>query len=133
MMDDTALQRAAESLAPAPDGLTAIYALETVGDPIEIARELAGEASSGTFVKTPGQDQELEAKHGARVIDVRIVGGVPGSGMPSRQLAPDSDVRHAVARIWWPPANTTSLSACLTATAGNITELASLTGIRLLD
>jgi ribulose-bisphosphate carboxylase large chain len=133
MIDDTTLQRAAESLAPAPDGLSATYALETVGDPIEIARELAGEASSGTFVKTPGQNQDLEAKHGARVIDVRIVGDVPQSGLPSRQLAPDSDVRHAVARIWWPPANTASLSACLTAAAGNITELASLTGIRLLD
>ena len=133
MLDDTPLQQAAESLAPAADGLSATYALETVGDPIQVARELAGEASSGTFVKTPGQDEALEAKHGARVIDVRIVDGVPRSGMPSRQLAPDSNLRHAVARIWWPPANTTSLSGCLTAAAGNITELASLTGLRLLD
>jgi len=91
MIDDTPLQQAAESLAAAPDGLTATYALETVGDPVEVARELAGEASSGTFVKTPGQNQELEATHGARVIDVRIVDGIPRSGLPSRQLGPDEE------------------------------------------
>jgi ribulose-bisphosphate carboxylase large chain len=132
-MDDTACVQAAELLAPAPEGLSATYALETVADPVAVAEELAGEASSGTFVKTPGQDRISEAEHRALVIDVRVLDGLPSSGLPSRRLEPSSDRRHAVARIWWPPANTGSLSACVSAAAGNISEMASLTGIRLLD
>ena len=47
--------------------IVARYWIETAYPLEEAAETLAGEQSSGTFVKVPGETEELRERHGARV------------------------------------------------------------------
>jgi ribulose-bisphosphate carboxylase large chain len=133
MTDEAILFDHVDALAPAPAGLlTADYAIETPQDPEKVAAEIAGEASTGTFVRVPGQ-RGLDDRHAARVIDVIVVNGLRASGLPCHRAVAGDVANHALVRISWPDVNTASLTACITATAGNVSELGSLTGVRLLD
>ena len=49
------------------DRLTAVYLLETPLDPAKVADVLAGEQSSGTFLRVPGETDDLRARSRATV------------------------------------------------------------------
>jgi ribulose-bisphosphate carboxylase large chain len=109
--------------------LTAHYYIESHIEPERAAALLAGEQSSGTFVKVPGESLELSARHGAEVTAVRHLGSTTPS-LPSRST-PDR-VMAAEIELEFPMENVGSdLATTLTAVAGNLFELGDLFGCRL--
>ena len=109
--------------------ITCTYYIETVGDPRRGAELLAGEQSSGTFVKIPGETDRIRERHAAEVVAVRVLGPVAPS-LPSRTSV--DRVEAAEVDIEFPMENTGSdLATLLTAVAGNLFELGGLLACRL--
>lgn len=124
------------------DRILATYLVETAYPLDEAAAILAGEQSTGTFVRVPGETEELRARHGARVESVLELEpvdrpGLPGAIRPDLGRASSADVarfRRARLAISFPIDNMgTSLPNLLTATMGNLFELREFSGVRLLD
>jgi ribulose-bisphosphate carboxylase large chain len=118
------------------DRVRARYWIETAF-PLEHAAEtMAGEQSSGTFVRVPGETAELREKHGARVESIAELDSVsqpslPGAGAPKE--APPV-YRRAEVTLSWPLANMgPSLPNLLATVAGNLFELKPFSGLKLLD
>jgi ribulose-bisphosphate carboxylase large chain len=113
------------------------YWIETA-HPLEAAVEtMAGEQSSGTFVKLPGETPELRERYGARVEQVEELDSVaepslPGASVPKNSAS--SDFRRARVELSWPLDNMgASLPTLLATVAGNLFELRQFSGLRLLD
>ncbi|HMP42523.1 MAG TPA: hypothetical protein PKA05_19245, partial [Roseiflexaceae bacterium] len=115
----------------------ATYRIETP-HPLEHAVAiLAGEQSSGTFIRVPGETDELRERHSARVeriteLDVVATPSLPGSQAPRGSGTPQ--YRRAEIEIAFPLANMgPSLPNLLATVAGNLYELRELSGVRLID
>ena len=77
-----------EMLAEPSDRIYARYFIETAFPLEKAADVLAGEQSSGTFVKVPGETEELRNRHAARVESI-------GAGVSCARLRyPDPDARR---------------------------------------
>ncbi len=116
--------------------IEADYWLETSGDPRRTADIMAGEQSSGTFVAVPGETPELTARAAARIEALELLDIATTPSLPSARQSVAGSGRYARARVTlsWPLANLGPSLPNLTATvAGNLYELASVTGLRLLD
>jgi ribulose-bisphosphate carboxylase large chain len=107
--------------------------------PLEQAAEvLAGEQSSGTFVRVPGETEELRAKHGARVeqiseLDPASAPSLPGAGVP-KGMTGAPVYRRARILVSWPIENMgPSLPNLMSTVAGNLFELKQFSGLKLLD
>lgn len=118
------------------DRIHATYLIETAF-PLEQAAEImAGEQSSGTFVKVPGETEELRERHAATVESIREIETVaapslPGAGVPKKGPAV---YRRAEVKLSWPIANLgPSLPNLVATLAGNLYELKPFSGLRLLD
>jgi len=103
--------------------------------PLERAAEiLAGEQSSGTFVKVALDSANLTRDHAARVesvthTDVDVV-PLPGTYRPSA----DAALQAGVVEISFPVRNFgPSVAALLTTVAGNLFEIRELAAVKLLD
>jgi ribulose-bisphosphate carboxylase large chain len=97
--------------------IRARYRLETALPPAQAAEAIAGEQSTGTFTRIPGETDELRERHGARVESVFETG-------PS-----GSEVE-----ISWPLSNMgPSLPNLLAAVSGNLWEMKQFTKLHLLD
>src|SRR5688572_3688636 len=89
--------------------IVARYWIETAF-PVEQAVEvLAGEQSSGTFVKVPGETPELRERHAARVeriveLDSSSTPSLPGAGVP-KGVNGSALYRRADIAISWPLEN----------------------------
>lgn len=116
--------------------ILAHYVVETACDIANAVELMAGEQSSGTFVKVPGETPELLEKHGARVeeitsLDIVSWPSLPGSRLPARHH--DRYVRAKVT-LSFPYENIgPSLTALFTAVAGNLFELSPFSGMKLTD
>ncbi|QEI07868.1 ribulose 1,5-bisphosphate carboxylase [Pigmentiphaga aceris] len=110
----------------------ASYWFETGGDPARAADTIAGEQSSGTFVALPTETPELKARSGARVERLEVLGTSPTPSLPTPKVS--SVYTQCLLELSWPIEN---LGACLptlmATVAGNLYELRSVTGLRLLD
>jgi len=89
------------------DRVTATYEIETAFPLRQAAETMAGEQSTGTFVRVPGETDALREAHAARVEELVELGEVaepslPGSGLPSNW---DGKRRRARAVLSWPTAN----------------------------
>lgn len=110
--------------------ITADYALES---PVPLARAaevIAGEQSSGTFLRLPGETDDLRARSGAVVESVTVeeVRGTPS--LPCRLSS--TRYERGTIRISWPLANLgPSLPNLLATIAGNLFELAEVSALRL--
>ncbi len=117
--------------------ITATYRFETPHDPQRVAETIAGEQSSGTFVQVPGETPELKSRHGARVESLELLAensqpSLPYSRPPKTAAPPV--YRSARLVVSWPLENLgPSLPNLLATVAGNLFELAELSGLRLLD
>jgi ribulose-bisphosphate carboxylase large chain len=116
----------------------ATYLIETSHSPDQAAEVMAGEQSSGTFVRVPGETEELREIHAGRVervtlLDTADTPSLPGSRPPEGwQGSPR--YRRAEIEISFPAINVgSSLSQLMTTVAGNLFELAPLSGLRLID
>ncbi|MGE0883805.1 MAG: ribulose-bisphosphate carboxylase large subunit family protein [Blastocatellales bacterium] len=118
------------------DRIIATYRIETA-HPIEFAAEvMAGEQSCGTFVRVPGETDELRANHGARVeriIELETVNepSLPFSKPPKNH---DGKFKRAEVVLSFPLANMgASLPNLLATVCGNLYELREFSGLKLLD
>ncbi len=122
----------------APDRIKARYWIETAYPLEDAAAIMAGEQSTGTFVRVPGETDELRQWHAAHVEELVELGTVDapsltGSGLPKGYNLP-AVRRTAEVVLSWPLANMgASLPNLLATAAGNLFELKPFSGLKLLD
>lgn len=116
--------------------VTATYLIETAFPLDQAAATMAGEQSTGTFVRVPGETEALREAHAARVEQVTELGEVaapslPGSGLPE---GGGGLRRQARVVLSWPLVNFgPSLPNLLATVAGNLSELRAFSGLKLTD
>jgi ribulose-bisphosphate carboxylase large chain len=118
------------------DRIEADYLLETPIDPRRAAEIIAGEQSSGTFVAVPGETPELKERSAARVTALEILDeAVPRRSLPSARGEWDGKrITRVRMTLSWPVATLgPSLPNLVATVAGNLFELAAVSGLRLLD
>src|SRR5258708_36713138 len=110
------------------DRIYASYWIETAFPLQQAAEIMAGEQSTGTFVRVPGETDELRERHAARVESICEHGAVdapslPGAGLP-KGLAGPAVYRQAEVRISWPLTTMgVSLPTLMATVAGNLSAL----------
>lgn len=122
-------------MAMAADTLQAQYLIETPLDPRAVAEVLAGEQSSGTFVRVAGESDALRARSRATVDALEELEPLPTPSLPSAWLARQGrggPYRRARITVSFPVANVGRNLPTLAATlAGNLFDLGEATGVRL--
>ncbi|MEN3280007.1 MAG: 3-oxoisoapionate-4-phosphate transcarboxylase/hydrolase [Solirubrobacteraceae bacterium] len=114
------------------DVVRATYLLESHLPLERAAAVVAGEQSSGTFVRVAGETDELRARFGARVVSVERVDSPPGGPLPG--AVDGGTLRCGRVTIDFPLANFgPSIPNLLAAVTGNLFELRELAGVKLLD
>src|ERR1035438_1300094 len=114
------------------------YWIETAFSLQQAAEIMAGEQSTGTFVRVPGETDELREAHAARVEEVRELEpgsepSLPGAGLP-KGACPRPVFHRAEVTLSWPISNMgLSLPNVVATVAGNLFELNPFSGLRLLD
>jgi ribulose-bisphosphate carboxylase large chain len=114
------------------------YWIESAFPLDQAAEVLAGEQSSGTFLRVPGETDELRAKSGARVeqiseLDSASTPSLPGAGVP-KGLTGAPVYRRAEILVSWPIENMgPSLPNLMATVAGNLFELKQFSGLKLLS
>ncbi len=117
--------------------ITAVYLLETPLDPARVADVLAGEQSSGTFLRVPGETDELRARSRATVEKIEEFEPAAAPSLRSAWLERQGRAgpyRRALATISFPTRNIGTNLATLAATvAGNLYDLGEATGVKLMS
>jgi ribulose-bisphosphate carboxylase large chain len=116
--------------------IRAHYLIETALDPLRAAEMMAGEQSSGTFVKIPGETPELLAAHGAHVENLTLIELVESPSLPGAKIPrqPDGKIQRARVTLSFPFENIgASLTTLFSTVAGNLFELNPFSGLKLLD
>ena len=115
-----------------PNRIHARYWLETGDDPMRAAEVIAGEQSSGTFLKLVTETPALKLRSGARVESLQVLDTVDAPSLPGGMLS--KRYARCALTLSWPLENTGPCLPTLMATvAGNLFELAQVSGLRLLD
>lgn len=119
-----------------PDRIIATYRVETA-HPLEHAAEImAGEQSCGTFIRVPGETDELRRNHGARVERITELASVDTPSLPFSKPPKNHDgkFKRAEVVLSFPLANMgASLPNLLATVCGNLYELQEFSGLKLLD
>jgi ribulose-bisphosphate carboxylase large chain len=117
--------------------LRAVYLIETPLDPARVAEILAGEQSSGTFVRVAGETDALRARSRATVAGLEELEPLERPSLPNaifERKGESGPWRRARATIAFPTANIGRNLPTLAATlVGNLYDLGETTGVRLLD
>lgn len=117
------------------ESLQATYLIETPLDPARVADTLAGEQSSGTFVRVAGETDALRARSRAVVSAVEELQPLHAPSLPSAWLQRQhigGPYRRARITVDFPLANIGHNLPTLWATvAGNLFDLGETTGLRL--
>ncbi|WP_309964702.1 ribulose-bisphosphate carboxylase large subunit family protein [Variovorax guangxiensis] len=118
-----------------PDRLRARYLVETPLDPAAVAEVMAGEQSSGTFVRVEGETDALRERARARVESIAELAPAQAPSLPNAWLqrkAQGGPWRRAQIEISFPVDNIGANLPTLAATvAGNLYDLGEVTGLRL--
>lgn len=114
--------------------IKALYLIETAFPLQQAAEIMAGEQSSGTFVKTPGETSDLKAKHAAQVEMIQEIEEVEQPALSGARRPSGSKIKRAFVELSWPLINIgLNLSQLMATVAGNLYELAPFSGLKLLD
>ena len=120
-------------IAMTAEHVIATYEIETSVPLLQAAEVLAGEQSTGTFVRVERESDDVRARFAAQVESVEELppsGFVPLPG----SVGDPADRRRARLRIRFPLDNFgPSLPNLLAAVAGNLFEIKELAAIRLMD
>lgn len=121
-----------------PGRILATYRIETAAPPEQAAAVMAGEQSTGTFVRVPGETDDLRERFGARVERVVELESVESPSLPGARPPRGVDgpprYRRAEVVLSFPLENPgPSLPNLLTTVAGNLFELRDFSGLRLMD
>lgn len=116
-----------------PTHVTATYVIET-SLPLEKAAEvLAGEQSTGTFVRVARESDEVRARFAAQVESIEEIPLTAATPLPGA-IGDPAARRRAVLRLRFPLDNFgPSLPNLLAAVAGNLFEIKELAAIKLMD
>src|SRR5262245_59983698 len=102
--------------------IRATYWIETPQPVEKAAAALAGEQSCGTFVRVPGETDELRQRFQARVERIELLDTTTKPSLPV--LQPGSLYQRAQLRIAFPLENVgTNLPTLLATVTGNLFEL----------
>ena len=116
--------------------LYARYWIETAFPTGEAGEIMAGEQSTGTFTRVPGETDELRERHAARIeeiveLDEAAEPSLPYAGIPKHGKP---TWRRAEVALSWPISNMgPSLPNVMSTVAGNLFELKPFSGLKLLD
>lgn len=119
------------------DRVVATYRIETPWPLQQAVEVMAGEQSCGTFIRVPGETDELRARFGAQILRITELETVdepslPGSRPPKG--AGRAKYRRAEVVLSFPLENMGPSLPNLQATvAGNLFELSQFSGLRLID
>lgn len=122
--------------APDAPRVRARYWIETARPLEEAAATMAGEQSTGTFVRVAGETDALRERFAARVEALEPTGETDAPSLPGawRPASGPGRWRTAEVTLSWPLHNFgPSLPNLLAALAGNLWELKPFSGLRLLD
>ncbi|MEX2093359.1 MAG: RuBisCO large subunit C-terminal-like domain-containing protein, partial [Pirellulales bacterium] len=119
----------------ADDRIIAEYLVETPTTLAAAAESMAGEQSTGTFTRVPGETDELRERFAARVESVEELEPVAAPSLPGATILPGQTVfQRGRVRVSFPLANMgPNLPVILSTVAGNLFELRHLSGLRLMD
>jgi len=118
--------------------ILATYQIETP-HPVECAAAvMAGEQSTGTFIRVPGETEALKERFAARVEEITEVESVDTPALPHskppRSLTSPFRYHRARVVLSFPLENMgASLPNLLSTVAGNLYELREFSGLRLMD
>lgn len=116
--------------------IRAAYQIETPLDPSLVAEMMAGEQSSGTFVKVKGETQAIRERFGARVTHLEVLEELDSPSLYSAYLerkGVKGPWKKVAVEIEYPEDNVGVNLPNLAATvAGNLFDLGELTGLRLM-
>lgn len=108
-----------------------VYYIEATTSAEAAAEELVGEQTSGTFIKVPGENNEIAERYGGRVLEIEPAGQVRPA-LDSRFNTGTADA--ALIHVAYPTANFGGdLTTLLTTVAGNLFELGHLRACRLVS
>ncbi|MEX5729514.1 ribulose-bisphosphate carboxylase large chain [Rhodovulum iodosum] len=114
--------------------IEADYLIETPDDPARAAEVMAGEQSSGTFVKLPGETDALLQRAAARVERLEVLGTVAAPSLPCAMPDRGTGYTRAAVTLSWPFENIgPDLPNLMATVAGNLFELRPFSGLRLED
>lgn len=114
--------------------IRARYLIETPVAPERAAAAIAGEQSTGTFLKLRTESEAVLERAAARVVSVQALERFEQPSLPGARSAADGTYTRALVEIAWNYANCGPDLATLMATVcGNLSELSELSGLRLLD
>lgn len=119
------------------DRVIADYLLETPFPLEDVAAMMAGEQSSGTFVRVAGETDELRARAAAEVLSIQPEGEAQTATLFSAYVdrkCMSGPFRRARVRIAYPVGNIGRNLPTLAATvSGNLYDIGEITGLRLLS
>jgi 3-oxoisoapionate-4-phosphate transcarboxylase/hydrolase len=127
------------STSSGPDSASRVaarYWIETARPLDEAAAVMAGEQSTGTFVRVAGETDELRERFGARIDSLVELGEAATPSLPGAWTPKSGSCRWRTGEVTlsWPLHNFgPSLPNLLAAVAGNLWELKPFSGMRLLD
>lgn len=117
--------------------IIAEYLVESPFPMEEVAAMMAGEQSSGTFVRVAGETEELRVRSAARVLEIRMIGEAESPALHSAYVARKNiggPYRRAHVRIGYPTGNIGCNLPTLAATvSGNLYDIGEITGLKLLS
>jgi ribulose-bisphosphate carboxylase large chain len=114
--------------------IAASYYIETPLQVEAAAVILAGEQSSGTFVRVPGETEELKARFSARVESIEYLETVSTPGIPGGAAFHKGPYHRANIKVSWSIENFGyNLPVLVSTLQGNLYELAQFTGLKLMD
>ncbi len=116
--------------------IIAEYLVETPLELAAAAESMAGEQSTGTFTRVPGETDELRERFAARVEAIDELAPVAAPSLPGAAKPQGGNARYSRGRvrISFPLDNMgANLPALVSTVAGNLFELRLLSGLRLLD
>jgi len=123
-------------LIPTNDRIYAKYWIETAYPLDQAAATMAGEQSTGTFLRVPGETDELREIYAATVESIDEQSPAPAPSIPGSGTPRDWDGLRRTAEVVlsWPLHNIgPSLPNLLATVAGNLSELKAFSGLKLLD
>lgn len=114
--------------------ILATYLIETPICPEKAALVMAGEQSTGTFIKVPTETEAVRENYAATVVSVEVIDEVFAPSLPDAVPLENSTYKQAIVKLSFPYANVgPSLPNLLTMIAGNLYELKEFSGLRLID
>src|SRR6478672_7902985 len=116
--------------------LCARYWIETAFPLEYAAATMAGEQSTGTFTRVPGETDELRERFAARVESIVELEPLTAPSLPGAMKPKEADGQYQQGRVQisFPLENTgPNLPAIISTVAGNLFELRQVSGLRLTD